>query len=484
LVDPEALVTTIEFGTKTAADSIRDEYDDHLCSDDDRRLKKVVFASDTPERVVEEARQVALDSRAEGEAGAGQAPLSDTERGKIDFSKGRANVPWARSIKAIAADEGVSDWTAYVDPSLTVDEHREVMAEAALEGGGRRQEDTETATEKAGRASRTAQAEGCDHARDHCENGDTAACEFLQNTCGYDESEVSLILGDDRPEGPDTEQTELVEVGGERGESIEVPPEVAGALSQSWQGYKGAVSRLSKDIGDIRKAVVNARQATRAINSIRKQQGQEPIHMDRLHELLAVLDDMPGSIPETRTLDHFGSGGTDSEGEAIGVEQGMGAVPIGEQAAGRDIDQSGGDWSPDVATQSALDTNAEKVEQAGEDQQVTLAGGSADDPSNRAVPATWTRNGTNWEAGPYSLSMDSPDGRKWDLRLYGDGERVDIAQGVRDASTADRIAQEFTDRLAPDEVSFHSSDAAVMEAAAAAKKAATETNDGGLSTFS
>ncbi|ELZ15982.1 hypothetical protein C476_17232 [Natrinema limicola JCM 13563] len=35
----------IEFGSKAAADQFRDEYTDHLCSDDDRRLKTVASAS-------------------------------------------------------------------------------------------------------------------------------------------------------------------------------------------------------------------------------------------------------------------------------------------------------------------------------------------------------------------------------------------------------------------------------------------------------
>lgn len=41
-------------------------------------------------------------------------------------------------MKAIFADEGVDDWTAWYDPELTVDEHREVAARAATGGAGKR----------------------------------------------------------------------------------------------------------------------------------------------------------------------------------------------------------------------------------------------------------------------------------------------------------------------------------------------------------
>jgi len=297
-------VTTIEFGTKQAADSIRDEYDDHLCSDDDRRLKEVVFSSDTPDHVLDQARNHALDSLGEQEEGSGQAPLSEHERGEIDFSKARASVPHARSVKGIAADEGVSDWLAHYDPTLTVDEHREVMERAGHEGGGRRREDTETATEKAGRAARRTQDEGCDHARDHCENGDPEACEFLTDACGYAEDEVSHLLDDTRA-AETTEQQELVRVGGGDFPEMEVTPEQAGALSRSWQGYRGAVSRLDSELSDVREAVINARQAMQAINTIRERNGQDPLHPDRLHDLLEAVGEMPANIPEIRSLEHY-----------------------------------------------------------------------------------------------------------------------------------------------------------------------------------
>ncbi|MFC7193719.1 hypothetical protein ACFQL4_02210 [Halosimplex aquaticum] len=359
-------------------------------------------------------------------------------------------MPWARSIKAIAADEGVSDWTAYVDPSLTVDEHREVMADAAREGGGKRQEDTETATEKAGRASRRAQAEGCDHARGHCENGDTDACEFLQESCGYDPEEVDQILGDTRHvEDDDPEQRELVTVGGGEYPEMEVTAQEARALRQSWQGYKGAVSDIEEAQERARKGVIHARQAVRAINAIRGQHDQGEIHPNRLHDLLESLAQMPGDIPEVRTLDHFR--GRQTRGTPTNVHQPIGARPI-EQGHGRRVEQgrSGGQFAQEMQGTLGGDTTVT------EDRQFTLTGEDASEATG-PLPADWTRRGTNWEAGPYKVQVDGdPAAGLWDVKLYGDGERFEIAE-VRDATTAERIAEEFTDRVAPDEVSFHSS---------------------------
>lgn len=301
----------IEFGEKAAADEYRDEHPDAICPvDDDRRTKTVHFVSDTPDWLLDQARAEADEGRAAREAGPGQSPLTDAERDRIDFSADRASVPWARSIKALAEQHNVSDWTSYVDDTLTVDEHREVMKRAGQEGGGARDDGDQRDAQRAQQAARRQQAEGCDHARGHCEHGDTEACEFLREACGYEESEVEQLLGGtdlepqtDEPAG--TQQEELVEVGGGDFPKMQVSPEIAGALSRSWQGYKSATSRLERELADVREAVVNARQAMRAINAIREDHGQDALHPNDLHELLAALEAMPGDIPEVRTLAHF-----------------------------------------------------------------------------------------------------------------------------------------------------------------------------------
>jgi len=295
------LTERIEYGSKDAADAARERHSEYLCTDDDRRLKTVAYSSDTPDSVLETERIEAADGRGERTDGPGQVPLSDSERKQIDFSQKRANTAHARSVKGIAQSEGVEDWVSYYDGTLTVDEHREGMDKASRESGARSGE--ESAQEKAGRAARAAQSSRCDHARGHCENGDPEACEFLTQTCGYSEEEIGQFI-DDGP-ADQGEQQELVTVGGGEYPEMELRPETAGALRRGWQGYKASVSDLEAALSRSREAVINARQAWRAVNRIREANGQEPMHPDRLHTLLNALEGMPTSIPTVRTLDHF-----------------------------------------------------------------------------------------------------------------------------------------------------------------------------------
>jgi hypothetical protein len=204
--------------------------------------------SDAPDHVIEDARRQADQSRAARESGPGQLDLTDHERDRIDFSKSRASVPHARSVKAIARDEGVDDWTAHYDTTLTVDEHRQVMEQAAQEGGGRRLDEETSATERAGQAAAQAEAGECDHARGHCEHGDPEACEFLKERCGFDDEDVDALVGAD--DGDD------------------LPGRIHGARTQLWQQYR---------IG-----VANAKEAAAAINEINRQHGADLVTFDEL----------------------------------------------------------------------------------------------------------------------------------------------------------------------------------------------------------
>lgn len=274
------MTTRIEYGTKAAADQARDEYGEYLCSEDDRRLKTVAFSSDTPESVIETERREAEMGRGERSDGAGQVPLSDHERDQIDFSAGRANVAHARSVKGIASDEGVEDWLSYYDPSLTVDEHRDVMDSASRESG--RRSDTADAADRAAEAAKAAADEQCDHARGHCRHGDPDACEFLADTCGYGSDEVQALLGDfgDEPESA-----------GEQPESG-LSGKQKGALKRSWNGYKAAVSSLDSGLPEIATQWQQAQQAAKAINAIRGDADQESIDFERLESLQAALHDL------------------------------------------------------------------------------------------------------------------------------------------------------------------------------------------------
>lgn len=238
-----------EFGTKSEADEIREEFGEHLCSDDDRRMKVVTFASDTPADLQQEIRTDAAASRSERQGSGGQVSLTEGEKERIDFSKGRSNVPHARSVKGIARNAGVDDWTSYYDPELTVDEHREVMDRASRDEQGARMDAERTDEQRA--ADLAAQAGGgdCEHARGHCEHGDPDACEFLADHCGFSEDQVATILDEHDGDG-------------------DLPGPVYGAIGKQWTRYKTGIA--------------NAKEAAAAINEIHRHHDRGLVKFEQL----------------------------------------------------------------------------------------------------------------------------------------------------------------------------------------------------------
>jgi hypothetical protein len=293
----------ISFGRKDVADKYREEFPDSICSDDDARLKTVTFASSAPDWLIKQAGLEAMESRGEDAAGAGQVGLTDHERDEIDFSKDRASVPHARAVKAIAHDKGVDDWLAYYDPTITVEEHYGVMKQARSEGGGRRMDENRTA-ERRRDAARTAQDSQCDHTRGHCEHGEPAACEFLRNACDYTEEEIEEILVEDQDNADE----------GER----EIEGKAAGAVQRAWDGYKASIAQLDEAANDyLRPEWANAQQAARAINAIRREHGQDPIHFERLEEIQADLLDLARMMAADCVECHADHGG---HNHAVGTD--------------------------------------------------------------------------------------------------------------------------------------------------------------------
>lgn len=259
----------VEFGTKSGADAARDEHAEYVCPvDDDRRLKTVSFVDDTPDRVRDQLEAGAATGRAERAEGSGQADLTDAEKNRIGPFTGSNNYLKAASVKALLRDNGVSDWEAWYDSELSVDEHRSsVLPQAKQAGGGDRIENEGPDHAAAARAEEAANSE-CDHARDHCEHGDPGACEFLRESCGLDDDEVSALLSDEP-----------------RSDEEPISGESAGALGRAWQGYKAGISRLDQELSHAAEAKDNAEQAAAAINAIRADHGQEPMEFERLEEL-------------------------------------------------------------------------------------------------------------------------------------------------------------------------------------------------------
>ncbi|WP_435358458.1 hypothetical protein [Haloarchaeobius sp. DFWS5] len=299
-----------EFGSLDDAREFRDAHDDYLCPHDDARKLTVTLVGDAPDRVLDQAAVVSAVSR-EDYRSVGQLSLTEAEKDRIDFSQSRANVPHAQAVKAIAADAGVDDWTAYYDGTLTTDEHRGVMQRAARDETGDRLDAEKSNDERLAELEQALDGQ-CEHAAGHCENGEAEACEFLQDECGFTREQVGLFLDDTADDSG--EQSELVTVGGGEYPEMEVSPQEAGALHRSWQGYKSGIGRLSRELDDVREAVTNARGAIAAINAIRERHGQDRLHPDRLHDLLDALDGLPADIPEVRTLEHFAA---DVDGEVI-----------------------------------------------------------------------------------------------------------------------------------------------------------------------
>ncbi|MCU4926662.1 hypothetical protein OB905_11825 [Halobacteria archaeon AArc-dxtr1] len=235
----------IEFGSKAAADSIREEHEEHLCSDDDRRLKTVAFASSTPDHVLERATVQAGAGRSEHGSRGGQLELTDHERDSIDFTE--TTVLHARSVKGLMTEHGVDDWLAYYDTTLSVDEHREVAERAARDERGDRL-DAETDVDDHLGNLEGAHGEQCDHAQDHCELGDSDACEFLREACGLDEDTVAALQAADDPD--------------------DLPGEVYGVLRSQWLRYK---------IG-----LADAKEAAAAINELHAEVGRTPVSFEEL----------------------------------------------------------------------------------------------------------------------------------------------------------------------------------------------------------
>ena len=261
---------SVEFGAKSGADDAREEYEEYICPvDDDKREKTVFFVEDTPEHVRDRVEAAAQTGRAQRDSGAGQADLTDAEKERVGPFEGPNNYLKAASVKALFRENGVSDWEAWYDPTLTVDEHRSsVLPKAQQAGGGDRIENEGPDRDAAARAEAAAN-EQCDHARDHCQHGDPEACEFLQEACGLDEDEVAELLDEEDAEQADEE----------------LSGKAKGALGRAWGGYKAAISRFDQELRDAEEAKQNAERAASAINRIRQSHGQDDLEFERLEEL-------------------------------------------------------------------------------------------------------------------------------------------------------------------------------------------------------
>jgi hypothetical protein len=187
----------IEFGQREAATELRNELpDDALLESDDGREKtleidKSKLDEDTLRRVEGKAAVSRDDARGDMH---GQASLTDDERNRLDFT--RTTVPEARTAKASLLAEGVSDWTAYFDPTLTTSEMADKARSTQASGGERLDSaDTERARDRQGAEMfRQVQSSRGKRARDGCEEGFEEACDQLVEEFGYSRQEAEALM--------------------------------------------------------------------------------------------------------------------------------------------------------------------------------------------------------------------------------------------------------------------------------------------------
>lgn len=201
----------IEFGQRDVANSVRERLDGFRADSDDRRSTTVELKDAVPEEMIQRVREEAADSRqAEADKG-GQVELSDRERKQIDFSREGVNVPFARSVKGIADNEGVTDWLQFADLELSVDENRRVLKDASREergrsGLGKSQEKRNIARAADNKQKRRQQAEG---AKQPALEGDSNAAGFLREEQQFSGDLFDISLrSDGSPSGRDYERLE------------------------------------------------------------------------------------------------------------------------------------------------------------------------------------------------------------------------------------------------------------------------------------
>lgn len=230
----------IETGDRGTARQLRARLDEDALDDrDDGREAAVVVDTDAiDDRTLSDLRGEAvesIDSR-RGDM-AGQAELTDGEKRRLDFTE--TTVVEARTAKASLQEQGIDDWTAYFDPTLTTSEMASIAQSTQASGGARMdQADTERAQQRRGAQARRAELEsGERHARDGCKSGFEQACEELAERHGVPADEIAEI----RPDG-----TAVMEDGttidasmlraGSHGRMLREPPQPAPNV----EGYRKA----------------------------------------------------------------------------------------------------------------------------------------------------------------------------------------------------------------------------------------------------
>ncbi|CAI49751.1 uncharacterized protein NP_7044A (plasmid) [Natronomonas pharaonis DSM 2160] len=225
-------VTEVEFGRLDYARQARDELpNEALDVDDDGREKRLIVDKDAIDRrTMSRVEGLAADSRdsARGDMH-GQAELTQSERNQLDFS--RTTIPEARTAKASLQSEGVDDWVAHFDPTLTTSEMADKARDSAIGGGQRMDaEDSVRAQDRRhAEAFREVQGQAERRARDGCEQGFEDACDQLVEEFGFERAEAEQLLRQRQAEAvaqADLQDTSFLRAA-TNGRYLQEPPEPA-----------------------------------------------------------------------------------------------------------------------------------------------------------------------------------------------------------------------------------------------------------------
>lgn len=191
------------------AQTIRSEFEeafggDVLAPTDDKRSTEIELAEDAPMEAERRLGSDVAQAEAAANEGSGQAPLTKSEKDRIDFSKDGQNVMHARSAKAELLDNGVKDWTAHYSGDIEsgsfseiAEDAQEAAAERGTSGGGGQRLDSDdeeiggsAASMAAGQAQVVNSAEA---AVQNKEDGWQDAADVLRDEFAYSDDDINEL---------------------------------------------------------------------------------------------------------------------------------------------------------------------------------------------------------------------------------------------------------------------------------------------------
>ncbi|MDB9301249.1 hypothetical protein PN417_09910 [Halorubrum ezzemoulense] len=171
------------------ANGLRDRLEEGvLAPTDDRRSTVVELAEDAPTTARQLLEAEAEDMAQELDKGAGQAALTEAEKGRIDFTE--TTIPEAQAAKAAILDEGIDDWTSVWSEDLTgVGEARQAARDNRQSIGGDRLDNEEGPDERT-TSNDEMRSEAEKQALKYAKEGDADARAYLLEERGWTASEI------------------------------------------------------------------------------------------------------------------------------------------------------------------------------------------------------------------------------------------------------------------------------------------------------